>query len=217
MQVLDVSIVDNKPTVEIVVDDAEFYVGTFQNWSIGGGVVIWLFRWRAPPASTMSCSLWVFCFRFGIQFLSIFNLYNSSSEQVQGFSLDSTTTKEIICLLSCSPQKSPRGWWELTLSWSICPSTTLSWLTVRSRRWKSSCLPKTWQGSSPSQLMKEALVCSTWWSTGYDRSKEFYQVRIGFSYSIHQIQMSLLFRYHKTEYSEYEVLVVIKKFGAPSL
>ena len=40
MQVLDVSIVDNKPTVEIVVDDAEFYVGTFQNWSIGGGVVI---------------------------------------------------------------------------------------------------------------------------------------------------------------------------------
>ena len=31
LQVLDVSIVDNKPTVEIVVDDAEFYVGTFQN------------------------------------------------------------------------------------------------------------------------------------------------------------------------------------------
>ena len=29
--------------------------------------------------------------------------------------------------------------------------------------------------------------------------------------------MSLLFRYHKTEYSEDEVLVVIKKFGAPSL
>ena len=27
------------------------------------------------------------------------------------------------------------------------------------------------------------LVCSTWWSTGYDRSKEFHQVRIGFSCS----------------------------------
>ena len=33
----------------------------------------------------------------------------------------------------------------------------------------------------------------------------------------HTYQMLLLFRYHKTEYSEDEVLVVVAKFGAPSL
>ena len=40
-------------------------------------------------------------------------------------------------------------------------------------------------------------------------------IRWGLVFHIHE--MSLWFRYHKTEYSEDEVLVVIKKFGAPSL
>ena len=60
---------------------------------------------------------------------------------------------------------------KVTLRQSTSRSTTPSWPTARSRRWKSSCLPSTRRGSSPSLLMISerssqllSLMIYSWWS-----------------------------------------------------
>ena len=150
--------------------------GTFPSWLSGGGVAIPSFKWRAPPASTLSCSLWVFCCCFVIQSLSMFNSCNSSSEQVQCSSIDSTQTKAFARFSRCSPPKSPRGWWR----W-LCASQHLDQQLHPGRRRgqegerAAACpapgdedLHRSWW------YQKEALICSAGWSTRDDRSKEFH-------------------------------------------